>query len=310
MTVLEEPRIVAEGLVFPEGPVALPSGDLLVCETGAGWLTRIDVAAGTAERIVETGGGPNGAALGADGAVYVCNNGGWPLLDLGGLRIPEDVNQAPDYTGGSLQRVDLGTGEVTTLYDGLRSPNDIVVDADGGLWFTDYGKQRERDEDRGFVYYARPDGSQLVEVASKLIRPNGIGLSPDGAHLYVAETPTGRLWSWEVVGPGELGRSLPFGSGGTLVGAAGGLRYFDSLAVEAEGRVCVGTLVEAGITIFTPGAVDAEPERVALPGPFADPLPTNLCFAGDDMRTVYVTLSGTGRVLAGRWPRPGLRLAW
>lgn len=311
MTAIEDARIVAEGLVFPEGPVVLPDGDLVVCEMGAGWLTRVDGDKGTAARVVETGGGPNGAALGADGALYVCNNGGWPLLDLGGVRIPEAVNQSGDYTGGSVQRVDIATGEVAILYDGLRSPNDVVVDRDGGLWFTDYGKQRARDEDRGFVYYARPDGSELTEVAHNLLRPNGIGLSPDGTHLFVAETPTARVWAWEIAGPGELVKAMPFGTGGRLVAAPGGLCSFDSLAVEADGRVCVGTLLDPGITVATPDGDHVEHvEHVRLPDAFSDPLPTNLCFGGDDMQTVYVTLSGGGRVLAGRWPRPGLRLAF
>ena len=301
---MEDERVVAEGLRFPEGPVVLPDGTLLVCEMAAGFVTRVDVDTGTTERIVDTGGGANGAALGPDGALYVCNNGGWPMVEVGSLLVPADVNQGDDYLGGSIQRVDLSTGAVDTLYDGLRSPNDIVFDADGGLWFTDYGKQRALDEDRGAVYYGTTDGAPLVQAAHELLRPNGIGLSPDGGTLYVAETPTGRLWAWDIVGPGELTKALPFGNGGRLVVGVGGLQYFDSLAVEADGRICVGTIVNAGITVVTPDGADVE--HVRMP----DPLPANLCFAGDDMRTAYVTLSTTGRVLECRWPRPGLRLAW
>lgn len=305
---MEDARVVAEGLRFPEGPVVLPDGTLLVCEMADGFVTRVDVETSVTERIVETGGGANGAALGPDGALYVCNNGGWPMVEVGTMLIPADVNQGDGYVGGSIQRADLATGEVTTIYEGLRSPNDIVFDADGGFWFTDYGKQREHDEDRGAVYYGRPDGSPLRQAAHSLLRPNGIGLSPDGSTLVVAETPTARVWAWDVVGPGALSKGLPFGNGGRLVVGLGALHYFDSLAVEADGRICAATLVDPGITVMTPDG--AHMEHVALPPQCADPLPTNLCFAGDDMRTAYVTLSAGGRLMACRWPRPGLRLAW
>ncbi|MDQ3758228.1 MAG: SMP-30/gluconolactonase/LRE family protein [Actinomycetota bacterium] len=304
---MDAARIVAEGLRFPEGPVVLRDGSLVVCEMAAGFLARVDPDAGTVERIVETGGGPNGAALGPDGALYVCNNGGWPMEEFGSLLVPADVNQGDDYIGGSIQRVDLATGDVATVYDGLHSPNDIVFDTDGGFWFTDYGKQREHDEDRGVVWYGRPDGSPLRRAAHGLLRPNGIGLSPDGRTLVVAETPTGRLWAWGIDGPGELAKALPFGNGGTLVAGVGGLQYFDSLAVEADGRICAATIYNPGITVATPDG--AQVEHLPLPGECFDSIPTNICFAGDDLRTAYVTLSATGRVMACRWPRPGLRLA-
>ncbi|HEX2039548.1 MAG TPA: SMP-30/gluconolactonase/LRE family protein [Acidimicrobiales bacterium] len=305
---MEHARVVAEGLRFPEGPVVLPDGTLLVCEMAAGFVARVDPATGAVERIAETGGGPNGAALGPDGALYVCNNGGWPMLELGTLLVPRDVNQDERYVGGSIQRVDLDTGEVDTVYEGLRSPNDIVFDADGGFWFTDYGKQRERDEDRGAVCYGRPDGSLLHEAARPLLRPNGIGLLPGGRALVVAETPTGHVWRWDIEEPGRPAKARPFDHGGRLVAGVGGLQLFDSLAVEADGRICVATLLDAGITVISPDG--AEVEHVPLPAHCADPLPTNLCFAGDDMRTAYVTLSAGGRVMACRWPRPGLRLAF
>ena len=293
----DDARIVAEGLRFPEGPVVMPDGALVVCEMAAGFLTRIDPADGSAARIAETGGGPNGAALGPDGKLYVCNNGAWPMVEVGPLLIPADVNQGHDYSGGTIQRVDPATGEVEVVYDGLKSPNDIAFDGHGGFWFTDYGKQRARDEDRGVLYYGRPDGAPLVDAVHELLRPNGVGLSPDGGTVYVAETPTARLWAWEVTGPGEVVKGRPFGNGGRLVAGLGGLQYFDSLAVAADGRICVATLVNAGITVVAPDG--SEVEHLPLPPACTDPLPTNLCFTGD---TAYVTLSATGRVMGCTWP--------
>lgn len=300
---MEDVRLIAEGLRFPEGPTVLPDGSLLVVEMATGRVALID-ADGAVERI-EVGGGPNGSAIGPDGGIYLCNNGGWPMHDYGALLVPADVNVAESSTGGTIQRLDLATGRVETLYEGLNSPNDIAFDATGGFWFTDYGKQREDTEDRGVVYYASADGSSLRPVIKPLFRPNGVGLSPDGRTLYVAETPTGRLWRWEVTAPGEVATIFPHPHGGGLVCSLPDHQWFDSLGVEAGGNVCVATIYNPGITVVSP---DGAIEHVPLPGDLYDPLPTNIAWGGDDMRTAYITLSTTGRVMACRWPRPGLRL--
>src|SRR5690606_290903 len=116
---------------------------------------------------------------------------------------------AQDYQGGSIQRVDLSSGKVDTLYtecDGvpLHGPNDIVFDDKGGFWFTDFGKTFEDRILRGAVYYATRDGRSIRRAAHPVLTPNGVGLSPDGATLYVTETETSRLWSYPITGPGEL----------------------------------------------------------------------------------------------------------
>ncbi len=103
---------VASGLEFPEGPVWMPDGSVLVVEIKRGTLSRVEPD-GTVKVVAETGGGPNGAAIGPDGAVYVCNNGGFEWIDANGLTLPG--NQPASYTGGSIQRVDLTTGAVQTL---------------------------------------------------------------------------------------------------------------------------------------------------------------------------------------------------
>lgn len=299
-----ELEIVCDGLDFPEGPVALPDGSVLVVEIGAGCLTRISPD-GRKSRVAELGGGPNGAAIGPDGHVYICNNGGAKLLRRPGeTRI---VGQADNYSGGRIERVDLRTGAVRALYTrcgeySLKGPNDIVFDRQGGFYFTDLGKSRPRDRDRGGVYYALPDGSRIREIAYPLHTPNGIGLSPDETTLYVAETETARLWRYRVVAPGEL-ELLPYPSpnGGAIVYGAGGYQRFDSLKLEADGRICVATLSNGGITVI-------EPDGTAAHVPLPDSHTTNLCFAGSEMRTVFVTLSSTGRLGKLRWPRPGLKL--
>jgi gluconolactonase len=301
---------ITGGLEFPEGPVAMSDGSVIVTEIQGGRLTRVGPD-GSKDVVAETGGGPNGAAIGPDGKLYVANNGGsFQYVDMGGLNFP---HQPPPETwkGGRIERVDIETGEVDVLYeecDGnpLRGPNDLVFDAHGGFWFTDHGVRLERSSDRTGVYYARPDGSSIREAIFPMDAPNGVGLSPDGSRLYVAETFTNTVWWWPVTGPGEV-EQVPgvFPHGGQLLYSPGGLQGFDSLGVDGEGHVCVATLVNGGISV-----VDGESGELVefVPSP-EDILPTNICFGGDDLRTAYITLSGTGRLASTEWPRPGLALA-
>jgi gluconolactonase len=301
-------EVVAEGLRFPEGPIALADGSVLLVEIERGTLSRVSPA-GAIDVVADCGGGPNGAAIGPDGAAYITNNGGcFDFIDLGTVILPGPVPESW-WGHGSIQRVDLDSGEVTTLYtecDGhpLRAPNDLVFDDTGGFWFTDHGVRLERSSDRTGIYYARPDGSSVREVLFPLDAPNGIGLSPDQDRVYAAETHTGRVWAWDVPEPGTPTLGLPINAGGTLLHGAPGMALFDSLAVDGEGWVCVATLGTGGITAVPPDG--GEPEFT----PIDDPIVTNICFGGDDLRTAFVTSSGTGRLLRCEWPRPGLALAY
>jgi gluconolactonase len=302
-----ETTLVASGLFFPEGPIAMEDGTLLCVELGRRSVDRVHPD-GRVEVVSENGGSPNGIAMGPDGAVYVCNSGGWDFIEVMGFTIT-GPHQPADYSGGRIERVDLATGEVTVLYrecDGhpLMGPNDVVFDMAGGMWFTDHGKVRERDLDHGGVYYAQPDGSSIREVIYPLEAPNGIGLSPDGTKLYVAETHTGRLWAWNVTAPGEVERGGLLGHGGALLAGLPGLQLFDSLAVDGGGNVVVGTLVNGGLTIVSPDG--ASIDHLPLP----DFMITNVCFGGVDLRTAYVTCSATGTIVSLRWPRAGLKLAF
>jgi gluconolactonase len=284
----------------------MPDGSVILVEIASGRITRVKPD-GSTETVAETGGGPNGLALGPDGMLYCCNNGGFVYVEAQGLLIPHGT--PAEYRGGSIQRIDIETGAVETLYAEasnapLCGPNDIVFDAHGGFWFTDHGKTRERSRDVTGVFYAKADGSGCREVIFPLENPNGIGLSPDGERLYVAETYTGKLWAFDVVAPGEIAPAAGLsGGGGTFLYGAGGYTYFDSLGVEAGGNVCVATLGQGGISVVSPEG--ALVEFVATPDPFT----TNICWGGEDRRTAFITLSGTGRLAAMRWARPGLALA-
>ena len=298
-------RELASGLQFPEGPVALDDGSVLLVEIARGTLTRVGTD-GSVEVVAELGGGPNGAALGPDGAMYITNNGGCFTWDeMLGFTLPGAV--PPGWTGGSIQRVDLRTGAFTTLYTessgrALRAPNDLVFDDHGGFWFTDHGVRLERSSDRTGIHYAKADGSGCEELIFPLDAPNGVGLSPDGARLYAAETHTGRVSYWNLSGPGTVARDNPIGHGGHLLAGLPGLQLLDSLAVDGEGWVCVGTLVNGGITAISPDGSTVDHT------PLPDPLVTNICFGGNDLRTAFCTLSATGQLVSFDWPRPGLRL--
>jgi gluconolactonase len=292
-------RMLTEKLQFPEGPVVTPDGSVLAVEVRGGTLARIALD-GEVTRVANCGGGPNGAAIGPDASVYVCNNGGFQWSENGGLVFPGE--QPEGYTGGSIQRVDLTAGEVTTLYAHcgdiqLRGPNDIVFDTSGGFYFTDLGKSRPRELDKGAVFYATTDGSTIREVAFPMDHPNGIGLSPDGQTLYVAESTTARVWAWDIEGDGELANKR-------LVVSLPGVQYLDSLAIEACGNVCLATLLTGAITVVSPEGEIVEVVKVPEP----DPMVTNICFGGPDLTTAYITSSGRGRLYETTWARPGLKL--
>lgn len=302
-------REIAHGLQFPEGPVALDDGSVLLVEIARGTLSRVTMD-GRITVVADLGGGPNGAAIGPDGAVYVCNNGGFRWhTEADGTHRP--VGQAEDYSGGRIERVDLATGRVERLYDSveglaLRGPNDIVFDAHGGFYFTDLGKARETDMDMGGVYYGQADGRAASVIARPLLTPNGIGLSPDGRTLYYAETAGARVWAYDITAPGRVHKDgWPSPNGGRMVTASPGghLQRFDSMAIDTLGNLCVATLMHGGISIVSPdGSLTS---HVPLPDRFT----TNLCFGGKDLRTAYVTLSGSGRLIAiDDWPIPGLKL--
>src|SRR3954447_22613964 len=209
---MPEVRVLTEGLQFPEGPVVLPDGSVAVCEIQGQRLTRVDQD-GNKETIAETGGGPNGAQLGPDGKLYVCNNGAaYDFVDMGGLTI---THQPPSsHEGGRIERVDIESGEVEVLYteangNDFNAPNDLVFDEHGGFWFTDHGIRYDPSTDRTYICYAQADGSEVREVMGPMDGPNGIGLSPDGTKLYVAETYNAAIWSWDLTAPGEIGEGMP-----------------------------------------------------------------------------------------------------
>jgi gluconolactonase len=293
---------VASGLRFPEGPVVMADGSIIVVEIEKKCITRC-WDGGKTEVICTPGGGPNGLAIGPDGALWVCNNGGFLYHEMDGMLIPGNCPE--DYDGGRIERVDLSTGKVERVLDTvdgnkLTGPNDLVFDKAGNLYFTDHGKTYSRHRDFGGLYFLAKGASEAKELDFHYSSPNGVGLSPDEQTVYMADTMTGRMWAFDLESPGVIKPASPL-NGGRVVATMPGLQYFDSLGMTAAGNVCVATILNGGITTITP---DGQFSHIAFP----DLLVTNIAFGGADMRDAYITLSGTGNLIKCRWPEPGLKL--
>lgn len=305
---MSELKVLANGLQFPEGPIACSDGSVLLVEIQRRTVTRVS-ASGDISIVAQLDGGPNGAAVGPDGALYICNNGGFLFQEIDGInRVKPGVPEG--YAGGWIERLDLGTGERRILYTHcgehrLAGPNDLVFDRHGGFYFTDYGKLYPRHRMNGGLYYALADGSRIVEVAYMLIMPNGVGLSPDGSSAYVAETESGRLWAFDLTEPGVAPRHSNMAPhGGRLICGLPGHQRLDSLAVDEAGNVHVATLSTGCISVISPSGDILDQLTTG------DPMTTNVCFGGPDRRTAFITLSGRGQLVATETRYRGLRPAY
>lgn len=289
--------VLASGLQFPEGPLVMKDGSLLFVEIQRKTISRL-TPNNKVEVFAELEGGPNGLAIGPDGALYVANNGGrWNFVQRDGINTPS--GPIPEsHKGGWIERIDLQTRKLTRLYDNYRgqpliAPDDLVFDAKGGMWITEFGRKNGE----GALYYATADGRSIVLARSGLNAPNGIGVSPNGKLLHV--TMGQWLYTYDIVGPGVLattsypdeGRNMPLHDGSIA----------DSLKVMADGRVAACSLIRpGGITILG----DKRPEEFYG---FPDRFVCNLAFGGADMRDCWLCFSGLGQIAKVRWPLPGMR---
>lgn len=270
-----KPRTLLDGLGFPEGPVALPDGSIAFVEIRAQRVSRY--ADGARTTIAEPGGGPNGASLGADGALYVANNGG---LSVG----PEGYWHAPEPIDGRIQRVALdgAVSDVASEWDGEppRRPNDLCFGPDGLLYFTDPHNW----EDIANLKPGRLCRTDVATAKTEVLAevpwfPNGIAFGPDG-RLYVAQSimMTVLAFPWSPAGVGDPVEHCKLPAGfpdGFCFTADGDLIVCGSMGHVIQVFDAAGTLRQ---TIETGDGTE----------------PTNSCIADG---VLYVTMSGTGELV-------------
>ncbi len=268
---MPEPRVVAEGLGFTEGPVWTRDGRLLVTSISHGVIYEID-AEGSARVVAKTGGGPNGMTEGADGTLYVTQNGG-----IFGTNSTSDT----PIEAGIQQIVD---GKARHIATGLGAPNDLCFGPDGRLYFTDpRGWARPEDLPPGRVYAMALDGAPQMLVEGPAFT-NGIAFGPDAARLYVAETFGGRILEYRVR-DGALGEPEEF------CRIDPGMP--DGFCFDTDGLLYVAATVAEEIQVFDTMGACIKRLRCG-----ENSLITNCCFGGSDGTTLFATDSRRERVLA------------
>lgn len=266
---------VAGPFAFTEGPVWNGSG-VLFTDIPTSRMMSYDPSSGRCVELVRETEGTNGLALDRSGSLYGCQSLGrsvarYTMDDFGGARFTVIADR---FRGRR-----------------LNSPNDLVVDARGRVWFTDprYGEARddmELDHESVFRVDPLPDGRlDVVRVTFDTQRPNGLALSPDESVLYVADSPTApkgerQLRAYPVKADGSLGS-------GRILFEFGRHRGIDGMCIDAIGHIvaaCGWTRSGPGprIAVFDPEGALVEEHPTPAP-------PTNVCFGGTALSDVYVT---------------------
>ncbi len=267
-------HVVGTGIPFAEGPVWCADGTVVATSVAAGALFRVWPEQQKVERIADTKGGANGAALASDGSILVTQNGGIDFAGLPGVfaTLPKCVATEPG--------IQLATPDGTVTYlarDGFHGPNDLAVTDDGRVIFTDPGHYPPSDEETGRVMALERDGS-VTTYADGFYYCNGVVLEADGTVVVVERRglqrvfPSGeREWVVETLGKG------------------GG----DGFCRDVDGRFYVASTIEHGIRV-----VDRDGSIVDFLPIEGDGLSTNCCFGGSDMRTLFVTDALPGNLVA------------
>jgi gluconolactonase len=261
-------HVIADGLGFTEGPICLSDNRIAVTSISHGCVYVVDPAGGPTDRI-ETGGGPNGLALGSDGAIYVAQNGG--IFGASG----------PAEPGVQVIR----DGRVDYLAPGMDAPNDLVIGPDGRLWVTDT---------RAEIDFLNPDPDQqgwvwavdIATGAAELVLDagpvfiNGLGFSPDGTRLMVTATYSAQLWSYPLGPTGKPDQE----SAEVLCLFDGG--WPDGMAVCPDGAAWVALTGGHRLDL-----VDEHGNTVAALALPDGSLPTNVCLGADGANELWVTAS-------------------
>jgi gluconolactonase len=270
-----EPRLIAKELAFPEGPVYMGNGEVVVTEMRGRCLTRCSESAKAMVGL--TSDGPNGATLDADGSLWVALNGG---LSLG----PGGYWFSETFGNGGLHRVSAdGRSERLADLPGERPhrPNDLCFGPDGKLYVTDPRNWEDlANLEVGRIWRVDTATGEAEVVAEVPMFCNGIAFGPDG-RMYVAQTNKMTIIAFDWT-PAGLGEPREF--------AALERGFPDGFCFAANGDVYVCGSMGHVIQVFD--AEGTHKETIEL---HDHSEPTNACI-GDG--TLYVTCSGTGELVA------------
>jgi gluconolactonase len=260
-----EPAVRVSDLGFTEGPVDLRDGTVAFTSMTRGQVLRLSPSG--VDVLVDTGAGPTGLALSADGALVVAQNSGfWG---------------APAHAPAGLFVARHGT--TTALRTDVGAPNDLCFGADGRLFFTDPVSPAALESAvRGHVYAYAIDYDELECLDDAMHFPNGLAFDQTGTRLYVAESFERRINILDLDGDTVTRHEWALVDGGLP----------DGLCVDDDGRVYAAVGATDSIHVFSPDG--AEIDRIHLG---AGAYPSNCCFAGDRLERLVVTAAGLGALI-------------
>jgi len=250
-----QPELVSEIFENTEGPLGAPDGSVYFSDTLASRTYHIDTSGKIAKERENTNRG-NGIALMRDGTMLWAEGDG-----------PRITKKNPN-------------GGYMNVVPGFRlfQPNDLIVDAKGGIYFTDPGPRPVVPGLKVYVYYIPPGAKQPIVIDDSVPRPNGITISPDGRTLYVDNTVGTTVYRYDIQTDGTVKNKRAFAE--LHVIKAGEEGFGDGMAIDRDGRLYVTTLT--GIQIFDAGGKYLGTIKVPRQ-------PSNVAFAGPDKKTLYIT---------------------
>jgi gluconolactonase len=251
-------ELVQEGFVFTEGPLPMPDGGLLFTDIRASKIYKLDIS-GSITVFRDSTNNTNGLAYTPKGELVAAETGGKRLSITG--------------SDGRVRELTRGDGTKP-----LAAVNDLIVDAKGGVYFTDPNVRPIVPGRKVQVYYLPPRSSIARVVDDTIVRPNGLILTLDGSTLLVADTVGHVVFAFDVMPHGALANKRPFTRLRNI--KEGEDSGADGMAIDREGRVYVTTVT--GVQMF-----DRAGEYLGtIPVPRKA---TNVAFSGPGKTTLYIT---------------------
>jgi gluconolactonase len=269
-----EPKILAEGFDFPEGPSLDKDGNVFLVNVSSNLIHKV-TPSGEVTVIKDVGSLNLGSIMDREGNLYIANYGSHKILKL------------------DLKNMELSmAAERTTDGETLRGPNDFAWDRAGRLYFTD--SQGSATTPIGNVCYIDLDG-KCKKFTTGFCYPNGIVFSKDFKSLYIGETNSEVIWRFEVNDDGTAGMKHFFyymGEGNLA----------DGIKIDTEGHLWIASWSTSELWRISPEGKLVY--KIKIPGKGH---PTNICFGGPDMRTAYVTyFDQGGKLFTVRMPVAGM----